>query len=76
MDDGYWGFLGAFRRALELPDGRSEGVSPASRARLRYNGLTGLLEGSLDGDPYLPLATQQYVTVTVPYGREQLLHQS
>jgi len=55
-----WGWLGLFKRALELPAG-VEGdfavaPSPLGRARLRYNRESNALELSLNGSPYFPIA--------------------
>lgn len=52
-DIGYLGF--GSTRAFELPDGRFARTSPVGRARLRYNDVTGQLEQSLSGAPYVPL---------------------
>jgi hypothetical protein len=47
-----YGWEGIARRAWELPDGQMEGVSPAGKARIRYNHATGDLELSTDGSAY------------------------
>lgn len=57
MAGGDWGWQGVGNRALEFPEGGSAGLSPAGRARLRYNPGTGQLELSTDGAVYTALAT-------------------
>jgi hypothetical protein len=51
-----WGFTGFGNRVLEFPEsGTQVDVSPAGRARLRYNDVLDRLEQSLDGAAYVPL---------------------
>lgn len=54
---GTWGWKGIFKRALEFVNGTAEAVSPQARARLRYNQALGVLQVSVNGGPYLTVAT-------------------
>jgi hypothetical protein len=51
-----WGIKGQGTRGLELPAGSIVEVSPADRARIRYNETTMQLEASLAGGAYVALA--------------------
>lgn len=50
-----WGFKGFKNRGLELPDGDLVEVSPAGRARLRFNLATLAVQVSLSGAPYVDI---------------------
>lgn len=51
-----WGFKGFKDLALELPAGQLTTVAPPDRARIRYNSSLGVLEFSIAGAAYVPIA--------------------
>jgi hypothetical protein len=55
---GDWGFVGVFKRALELPAGSDQSeLSPTNRLRMRFNELLSRLEVSVSGATWAALAT-------------------
>lgn len=64
VNQGYafsWTSAHAFQKATELYDDAAAGVSPAGRARFRYNDATKTFQGSVDGGAYADFVTGAYV---------------
>jgi len=53
---GTFGWKGTGSRALEFPAGFGVDVAPGGRARFRYNNVSGQMEVSFSGAPYVPFA--------------------